>query len=361
LAANLQYDSLPSSKGSGMRGIALLVATGFVIGGTMAVAATPGSSSTRAGNGQIALVESRSSVLVSVNPDGSGRRVLARCRDSSTCRMTAFAWSPDGGRLLFFRAEGQSRSYSLDVVDAGGRTIRRLARCGYCGLIVMGSGAAWSPDSSSIAFSGANGLFVVDVKRGMARRLTLCGTRCIDHSPAWSPDGSKIAFVRVGSLYTVNPDGSAVTKLTSVPPFVRNPAWSPDGRRLTFEGTDQIYVIDVDGSHQTVLLDGSRGSGPGASSWSPDGTSILYFNTPGTPGAFTAEVWVMKPDGTEQRRLYHSGCCVLTWSPPIWSPDGTSIAFSADSAGGVRVMNSDGSDLRTLSATPSEVAWQPSR
>jgi TolB protein len=347
-----------------MRLVALLVAAGVLIAGTIAVAAASTGGQAELGaaeNGQIALVESMSSVLSSVNPDGSARRVLARCRESSMCRIRTFAWAPNGLRLFFFRAESQSRSYSLYVVDADGRNVRRLARCGYCGLIAPGSRAAWSPDSSRIAFIGTNGLSIVDVRRGVTRRLTRCGSPCSGLYPAWSPDGSKIAFAREGSLYTVNPNGSALTKLTSVPPFARDPAWSPDGRQLAFEGADQIYVVDADGSHQTLLLDGSSGSGPGVPSWSPDGTRILYFNTPGTPGAFTAEVWVMNPDGTEQRRLYHSGCCVLSWSPPIWSPDGKLIAFSADSAGGVLVMTSDGTDLRTLSATPSEVAWQPMR
>ena len=328
-------------------------------------AATPESSSPRAEaqirNGKIAVVDPRSSQLISVNPDGSARRVLARCATSITpapaCSIRAFAWSPNGRRLLFFRAVRGSRSYSysLYVVDADGRNVRRLANCGHCGLI-SGSGAAWSPNGSSIAFSGTNGVFLVDVERGVTRRLTRCG--CIDLDPAWSPNGSKIVFARGDSLYTVNPDGSALTKLTSVPGFASDPAWSPDGRQLTLGGIDQIYVVDADGSNLTLLLDGSRGSGPGVPSWSPDGTGILFFNTPGTPGAFTAEVWVMKPDGTDQRRLYHSGCCVGWWSPPIWSPDGKSIAFSADSAGGVLVMDRDGTRLRKLSARPSDLAWQ---
>ncbi len=344
-----------------MRRVALRVAAGGFLAGAIAVAVAsttgaPAAAPYAVHNGRIALVDSAPSSLVSVNPDGSARRVLARCRVAA-CPIRAFAWSADGSLLLFFRSNG-GRSYSLYVVDADGRSTKRLATCGHCGLI-FGSRATWSPNSSRIAFSGTNGLFVVDVRRGVPRRLTRCDTSCSDLYPAWSPDGSKVAFVRGNSLYTVNMNGSALTKLTNIPSFARDPAWSPDGRQLTFEGMDQIYVVDADGSHQTLLVDGSRGSGPGVPSWSPDGTSILFFNTPGTPGAFTAEVWVMKPDGTEKRRLYHSGCCVGTWSPPIWSPDGTSIAFSADSAGGVLVMKSDGTDLRTLSTRPSDVAWQP--
>jgi hypothetical protein len=73
----------------------------------------------------------------------------------------------------------------------------------------------------------------------------------------------------------------------------------------------------------------------------------------------------MNADGTDQQRIYHSGCCVGEWSAPIWSPDGTMIAFAADSAGGVYAINADGSGLKQLipspyfSGSPSAMSWQP--
>jgi Tol biopolymer transport system component len=328
-----------------------VVANGLSLGGrTLAPSA----------NGKLALVDSTGSLLSSVNPDGSAPRLLARCRGFTACRIRAFAWSPDGERLLFFRADGEHMlSYSLYVVDADGRNTKELASCGFCGLLV-GSRATWSPDGSSIAFTGENGLVVADVVRGGTRPLTRCDTPCADLFPAWSPDGSKLVFTRKGSLYTVKPDGSDLTKLTS-DHLASNPTWSPDGRQLAFDGRDEIYVVDADGSRPALLLAASRGSGPSVPSWSPDGKRILFFTTPGSPGAYSAEVWVMNPDGTSRSRLYHSGCCVDDWSSPIWSPNGKSIAFSADSAGGVLVMKSDGSNLHTVSSNPSDVAWQPIR
>jgi hypothetical protein len=95
-------------------------------------------------NGRIAFVDETSS-LISVNPDGSARRVLAGCgQSSSTCLIRAFEWSPNGRRLLFFRSTARD-VYSLYVVDADGVHTRRLAGCGYCGLIV-GSRATWSDE-----------------------------------------------------------------------------------------------------------------------------------------------------------------------------------------------------------------------
>jgi Tol biopolymer transport system component len=85
----------------------------------------------------------------------------------------------------------------------------------------------------------------------------------------------------------------------------------------------------------------------------------VFFKTPGRREHYRAEVWTINADGSGKERLYHSGCCVGIWAPPIWSPDGHKIAFSANSAGGTFVMNADGTGLRRLSRdTYYELSWQ---
>jgi Tol biopolymer transport system component len=86
---------------------------------------------------------------------------------------------------------------------------------------------------------------------------------------------------------------------------------------------------------------------------------LAFFFTPGGPGQFTAEVWTITTDGSEKQRLYHSACCVGSWAPPIWSPDGKKIAFAADSADGTFVVAADGTGLRRLStASANGLTWQ---
>jgi Tol biopolymer transport system component len=324
-------------------------------------------------NGKIALAGYGGSLQV-INPDGSGLRVVARCRATGTeteCGILEPAWSPDGKRLAFVRGQlGGAVTPSrlvLYVKDERGG-VRSLASCGSCGE-QWGGHLSWSPDGSRIAFSrdsGARGqqsIWVVNTVTRKLDRLTNClPVSCVDVDPAWSPNGQSIVLSRIAdgssSLYTVRSNDSQPTKITTVA-SAADPQWSPDGRQIAFDGNNRIYVTDADGSHLKLLLRGTRGSGPGVPSWSPDGTKLAYFNTPGRPSAFTAEVWTMNPDGSAARRLYHSPCCVGSWAAPIWSPDGKKIAFAADSGHGTFVINSNGSHLQRLAPASEALAWQP--
>ena len=153
------------------------------------------------------------------------------------------------------------------------------------------------------------------------------------------------------------------------------PQWSPDGRRIAFvthqryaagdngvvQTSGSIAIADVDGSHYRVRFTGADPWGP---SWSPNGQKLVFLNAPQGPSGIFAEVWTMNPDGTQQKRLYRSGCCGTFAAAPIWSPDGSMIAFASDAAGGTFVMKDDGTSLRQLDATLrgpgwSDLSWQP--
>jgi Tol biopolymer transport system component len=158
----------------------------------------------------------------------------------------------------------------------------------------------------------------------------------------------------------VTPSGSGLARIAVVNPQIQDLSWSPDGTKIAFDTGDNVYAVDADGSHLRLLLSGALASGPGVPSWSPSGRRVLYFYTPGFTGHFRGEVWSMRPDGSDRRRLYDEGCCVGLWQPPIWSPDGRWIAFSgATESDGVVVMDARGQHRRQLLDLSSALAWQP--
>jgi len=324
------------------------------------------------GNGKIA-IEGEYGKLLAVNSNGPGLRTIARCATGTTsCAVLQPAWSPDGRRLAFVRGHpggpNESGRMSLYVASADGGGARRLAACGGCGE-QWGAHLGWSPDGRWIAFSrdagpgGQEALWVVAAAGGRPHRVTDCRPAgCADVEPVWSQDGQVLVLnritverVAVDRLYTVRPDGSGLRRIAAG----RDPQWSPDGSRIVFDGHDGIDVAAPDGSDVRLLFAEAGGTGPGAPSWSPDGSKLVFFKTPGRPGHYRAEVWTMNADGSAKQRLYRSGCCVMGWAAPVWSPDGRMIAFSADSAGGTFVINADGSGLRRLSpSTSSSLSWQ---
>lgn len=186
----------------------------------------------------------------------------------------------------------------------------------------------------------------------------------------------RIAFSRLVSngdwnIAVMNPDGSGVTTLAPRFAYQVTPAWSPDGKKIAFTrqlNTMEVYVMNADGSGQTNLTFDDPNSEPRPQddfhpTWSPDGSRIAF-----TRGlSFTSlEIYVMNVDGTGRTRLTYDQACAMG---PAWSPDGAQIAFASDRHNNqsaycdgqeVYVMNSDGSNItRLTTANPAASAVEP--
>ena len=193
--------------------------------------------------------------------------------------------SPDGSMIAFGRDAGESSQIFVALAD--GTQVRQVTHDP-----IEAIDAGWSPDGSEIAYVGfgqggtTRNIFVVDVATGRSRKVTNGSEDAAN--PAWSPDGSTILY-RVGDssadslLRLVDVATGEVTQLTDVGEAAADGAWSPDGSTIAFAldvvggGLDDshgILLMDTDGGNRRTLVPDVPAWGP---VWSPDGTRIAYF------------------------------------------------------------------------------------
>ena len=294
--------------------------------------------------------------LVSVDSDGFGtQRLIHGAQGVSS--FPDYAVSPDGTRLAYIytpRINNISGSaYSLYVADADGSNVHRLTGCATgeqdCPLN-PNSQLAWSPDGSQIAVAPGNDLYVVEVRSGERRTISL-GPGAVD-AAAWSPDGTRIAFGQGNRLRTVAPDGSEPRTLAAVPGPVSDVSWSPDGTMLVVSARDGLHVMNADGAFVGAVTVSSPREAPGTASWSPDGRSIAYLTTPHSASGYRADVWVVGPDGKSPRLVWRAPCCHSGASGPSWSPDGRSLAVTVQThegaSGTLAIVDLEGTDVRQV-------------
>ncbi len=299
--------------------------------------------------------------LVATDTATKAQRTLA-CTECPQLRE--FALSAGGGWIAYTPACGGvcPPGYGLWVVGANRPPILATTEP---------SGWAWSPTAELLVFADgypkATGLILLDPATG--ERTTIATSRAasrwITPGLAWSPDGTQLAFTGLSSGIRVVDLETGVS--TSIDPAgeisEEDIAWSPDGMRLVLvvyaDGRPRIIVVNADGSDRRILVDhGLNDQGlnqdPIHPSWSPDGTRIAYVTWPRGRQGDVSEIWVIGADGSDATRLFHGGCCVAdpdyfvtagSTRGPVWSPDGSRIAFKQDTQvefGIWLVVNSDG-------------------
>ena len=286
-------------------------------------------------------------------------------------------WSPHGTRIAFTTQEW--RYYYIYWINADGTERLRLTST------TDDRDPVWSPDGWSIAFtSNREGNYlslVTEVDGSGQSQLADTGPG----APVWSPFGARIAFSccegYLGYVSVVDTGTGHTRQLaeTAGTDWGLDPVWSPDGTRVAFtlsvrsdndeRFVDEIFLIDADGTNVTQITH-TEGGAYGARSpvWSPDGTRIAFIrfrdlDPRPTVSNIDVELFVVNVDGTDQRQIADTYGDDYT---PVWSPDGTRIAFvhSTQSSDMVFVVNADGTDQRMFASTPRHlwgVEWSPDR
>jgi WD40 repeat protein len=164
-------------------------------------------------------------------------------------------------------------------------------------------------------------------------------------------------------LHTIRPDGSRDQVIPTPPGLPWLHAWSPDGSKLavsvypTGGGKRTIWVMNADGSNAHQVAAADNVSVP---SWSPDGTTIAYSAS--TDGR--TEIHLVGADRSEHRIIHDEqadGTRAIFSAK--FSPDGTMILFDrgTDSGFDIFMMNVDGGDVRRLTTTGTDYDphWSP--
>jgi TolB protein len=137
--------------------------------------------------------------------------------------------------------------------------------------------------------------------------------------------------------------------------------WSPDGQRIAAVGytdssTWSIYVFDVDGSDLTRLTN-APGLWDSEPIWSPDGTRIAFTRIyPDQDDR--EEIWIMNADGSDPHWIGLEGFAAK------WSPDGSRLLYTSARSGNYEIYtaNIDGTDEQQLTRTTADESfpvWSP--
>ncbi|MCB2203971.1 PDZ domain-containing protein [bacterium] len=208
------------------------------------------------------------------------------------------------GNTVYFTSV---RNFTLNIyaMDLATKSIRQVTRHDDYDVLWPSTG-----DRKSIVYQCGGWIWQLDLASGESRRLDI----------------------------NVQSDGrQSLPVFKNVSDNISDAAISPSGKRALLAARGDLFTVPVKHG-PTRNLTRTQGVREHASSWSPDGTQIAYLSD--VTGEY--EIW-LRAAGSEgaadealPRQLTTGSSSWLY--PPVWSPDGSALAY-ADQANGLHIID----------------------